>query len=201
MLAKTMFCSGVPLVLFSMAAPFTVQAGFISTFQELSPTPTVFTLGVDQEPFVAANGNPMASDLVTGSATGLLLLIPNLGCNTSDFSSFVAGDIALIKRGGVGCLFSAKGLNAQTAGAIGYVVYDNGVEPLPSPSLGVPGPTIPGVFITNADGLGLAGAIANGPVNVSLSVSSVPEPSTLALAAFAISALVGRLVKRRLPVQ
>lgn len=124
-LAKTMFHVGVPFALLSLALPFTAQASYISTFMELSPTPTTFIFGVDQEPFADPNGDPTVSAPATGSVTGLLFLVANLGCNASDFSGFVSGDIALIRRGGLGCLFSTKGLDAQSAGAIAYVVYDN----------------------------------------------------------------------------
>src|ERR1035441_3848432 len=124
--------------------------GTVSTFQELSPTPTTFVFGVDQQTFSDPGGDPTVSAPVTGSATGFLFLVPNFGCNASDFTGFVSGDIALIKRGVINCFFSLKALNALDAGAIGYIIYDNNGEALStvSPALGVPSPTIPGVFVT-----------------------------------------------------
>ncbi len=46
------------------------------------------------------------------------------GCTAADFSGFVSGRIALIQRGG--CNFGVKVLNAQTAGATGVVIFNEG---------------------------------------------------------------------------
>ena len=46
------------------------------------------------------------------------------GCTAADFSGFTAGSIALIQRGG--CNFGVKVLNAQAAGAIGVVIFNEG---------------------------------------------------------------------------
>jgi hypothetical protein len=191
---KTLPCLAV-LALSAASAP-SAFGDFSSTFQELSPTTKNFVLGVEEEPFFFDPGDPTNSAPATGSASGPLFAVPNLGCNASDFSGFVAGDIALIQRGGLGCLFSIKGLDAQAAGAAGYVVYDNSVETLPSPILGVPGPAIPGVFITNADGLALRAAAGSGAVDVSLSVTSAPEPGVFSLLAVGLACLAWKLRNR-----
>jgi len=66
---------------------------------------------VDQEPFSELAGTQQP---VTGSVTALLDLVPNFGCDRSDFSAFTSGDIALIMRGGTPspCAFSTKAANA-----------------------------------------------------------------------------------------
>lgn len=174
-----------------------VSGATISTFQELSPTPTSFVFDVDQQTFSDPNGDPTVSAPIAGSATGFLFLVPNFGCNATDFTGFVSGDIALIKRGQLNCFFSLKALNAQNVGAIGYVIYDNNVEALPvGVVLGFPSPTIPGVFITQADGLALAAALQGGAVDVSLSVSNAPEPGPASLLALGL-AFIGWKLKRR----
>jgi hypothetical protein len=46
------------------------------------------------------------------------------GCETSDFTSAVSGKIALIQRGT--CTFRQKADNAQAAGAIGVIIFNEG---------------------------------------------------------------------------
>jgi hypothetical protein len=160
--------------------------GYITALQELSPSPTTFVFGVDQGAFAdpAGGGNQ-----VTGSATGSLYSVPNVGCSASDYTSFPQGDIALILRGT--CAFSAKGVNAQNAGAIGYIVYDNIAE-----ALGLFGmaslPGIPGVYTTNDVGLGLAAATRSGPVRVTFSVTPTPEPASVSLLAVGLVCVAWR---------
>lgn len=50
-------------------------------------------------------------------------VIPNLGCDAADFTTFTAGHVALISRGT--CPFGQKASNAATAGAAGVVIYNN----------------------------------------------------------------------------
>lgn len=49
------------------------------------------------------------------------------GCETSDFSGFPLGDIALIQRGA--CTFQLKAENASAAGAIGVIIFNQGNTP------------------------------------------------------------------------
>ena len=55
--------------------------------------------------------------------TGAVTAVANLGCNASDYAGFPAGNIALISRGA--CSFAIKATNAQAAGAIGVIIYNN----------------------------------------------------------------------------
>lgn len=48
---------------------------------------------------------------------------PNLGCTEFSNGDDIAGNIAFVQRGD--CNFSLKALNAQNAGAIGTVIYNN----------------------------------------------------------------------------
>jgi hypothetical protein len=95
------------------------------TLQEVSPTPHAYAL--------SAEWNPGQS---TGTATAALqpaggIIDPptstpssSSGCSAGDFSSFVAGRIALIQRGT--CNFGVKVLNAQAAGASGVIIFNEG---------------------------------------------------------------------------
>ena len=51
------------------------------------------------------------------------------GCNAGDFAGFPAGKIALIQRGT--CTFREKAANAEAAGAVGVVIFNEG-KPIPS---------------------------------------------------------------------
>lgn len=171
------------------------HAGYVSSLQELSPTPTTFVFNVDQTSF--SYGGAGTAFPATGSATGFLEAAANLGCNASDFSGFVAGGIALIERGS--CSFSVKGINAGNAGAAAFIVYDNfnGVVNRNQWVFSLPGPNIPGVFSTLSVGQSLLGELTNGPVDMQLSVTSVPEPSSLAMWLLPSFLPAGRWLLRR----
>jgi len=105
------------------------------------------------------------------SATGT----PEQGCDPNyTNAAAIQGNIALIKRGT--CKFQAKVTNAQAAGAIGAIVFNN----VPGdPSLINMGPdgvsppvTIPSVFIDTADGTLLA---STSGVNATLDVVSAAD--------------------------
>ena len=49
------------------------------------------------------------------------------GCEAADFSTFPDGDIALIQRGS--CDFAVKAANAQDAGAVGAIIFNQGNDP------------------------------------------------------------------------
>jgi minor extracellular serine protease Vpr len=86
----------------------------------------------------------------------------------------LAGKTALIRRGsppaGPTCSFYLKAFNAQQAGAIGVVIYNNvtgRVNPTVAPPTGNdPAITIPVVAITAADGATLSAAISAGPASL-----------------------------------
>jgi minor extracellular serine protease Vpr len=84
---------------------------------------------------------------------------PTNGCTS--ISQNLAGEIALIARGS--CTFSTKIRNAQTAGAIGVIVYNNQVgDPISMGQDGTPNqPTIPAVMVSNTKGAAMAGIAPN----------------------------------------
>ncbi|MCP5110686.1 MAG: M20/M25/M40 family metallo-hydrolase [bacterium] len=69
---------------------------------------------------------------VTAVAEGVDLFLPpadaantsTSGCEASDFDGFTPGNIAIIQRGS--CDFLDKALNAQNAGAVGVVIFNEG---------------------------------------------------------------------------
>lgn len=91
------------------------------------------------------------------------------GCSAFTNAAAVAGKIALIERGTCGFVVKAK--NAQNAGAIAAIIYNNAANAGAAPPgmAGVdPTVTIPSVSLTRADGLSI---VANIPVVASLSVN------------------------------
>ncbi len=93
----------------------------------------------------------------------------------------LTGRIALILRGN--CTFGTKVRNAEAAGAVGVVIYDDPVDPgqiqakVP-PFLGSdggPAVGIPAVSVTLADGLALQSATSTGTVSLRLTGSDARE--------------------------
>ncbi len=97
------------------------------------------------------------------------------GCEAADFldgggQSLVTGKIALLQRGE--CFFADKMQNAQTAGAVGAIIFNQGDAPdrraLLAGSIGEGavdhGILIPGVITTSDVGEELAAALTMGPV-------------------------------------
>lgn len=93
------------------------------------------------------------------------------GCSAFTNAAAVAGKIALIERGV--CGFSAKAFNAQLAGAIGAIIYNNaGTNATAAPPGMAAGPepvTIPTVSLARADGLAIVAQLGGG-VNAQISV-------------------------------
>lgn len=85
----------------------------------------------------------------------------------------LTGKVALIRRGT--CSFYAKSLNAQNAGAIAVVLYNNvagALNPTVVPPLPTDPPiTIPVVAITAAAGVTLDARLASGPVDITWGAS------------------------------
>jgi hypothetical protein len=123
-----------------------------------------------------SNRAQFGPQLTTIPLTGNLVLVDDgsanseQGCNTLINSTQLNGNIALILRRG--CNFTVKVKNAQTAGAIAVVIYDDAAG---NPSLmgGTDGTvSIPSVMITNSDGVELLNLLSTQVVNVSLYDSS-----------------------------
>jgi hypothetical protein len=101
---------------------------------------------------------PPAPPLAAGTTTD--------GCSSFSNAAAVAGKIALIERGL--CGFTQKVFNAQQAGAIGAIIYNQAANANAGPTGMATDPvfgpqiTIPSVNITRADGLAILGQLGGG---------------------------------------
>jgi Zn-dependent M28 family amino/carboxypeptidase len=97
----------------------TIQPFDFVRFTEVSPTIL--------EQTAPPPGGPLDNILMTysgsGDVTAPVTVVPNFGCDAADFIGFTGGNIALISRGT--CTFAQKATNADTAGAVGVVIYNN----------------------------------------------------------------------------
>lgn len=130
--------------------------------------PGVNTLSTVPIAAVTFGGESYQASIMTGSSSGTasgLAVFCGLGGDLADFPPEVAGNIAVIRRGG-GFTFQAKAVNAIDSGAVGVVIVNNVGGELAgtlNQNVGVP------VFgVSQADGEAL---IAAGSVQVSMSPS------------------------------
>jgi Zn-dependent M28 family amino/carboxypeptidase len=97
--------------------------------EQIAPNPTTYPY-FDIAGFVTMDYS--GSGDVTAIAEGVDLILPpaaaantsTSGCEASDFAGFTAGNIAVIQRGS--CDFLDKALNAQNAGAVGVIIFNEG---------------------------------------------------------------------------
>jgi len=96
----------------------------------------------------------------------------------------LTGKIALMRRGT--CSFYIKATNAQAAGAVGAVLYNNAAGQLNATVVGTPAVTIPVVGITAADGTLIDSRLATGPVDLTWGVgtTSSTNPSGNLISSF-----------------
>jgi Zn-dependent M28 family amino/carboxypeptidase len=143
-----------------------------STFERVSPIPKVYVEGASAD-FAAmtysGSGNVAAQVQHVVSTGG------GPGCLAADFNGFTAGAIALIQRGT--CTFKIKATNAQAAGAVGVVIYNNIAGPL-NGTLGSPGQTIPVIGTLQSIGLETVALLGDGPVVLHLATSTASEIRT-----------------------
>lgn len=103
--------------------PFSFVYLALPTLQQIAP----FSASYDTGSFVgtgygSAAGNVTAVDInLAGNRAN------TSGCEAADFAGFPAGNIALIQRGS--CNFSVKVANAQAAGAIAVIIFNQGDTP------------------------------------------------------------------------
>jgi len=101
----------------------TVQPFQFQTFIVLSPSILQVVAPVSMDV-----PNNIMSYSGSGDVTAAVTNVPNLGCNAADFAGFPVGTIALISRGA--CTFALKAANADAAGAVGVIIYNNIPGPL-----------------------------------------------------------------------
>lgn len=99
--------------------------------------------------------------------------VANVGCTAEDYPASVVDNIAFVKRGE--CSFAQKVTNAKTAGAAGFIVYNNVNETL-SGTLGGPGDWIPAASVELAPGQAILAQIAgSNSTTASLFISVISE--------------------------
>ncbi len=145
------------------SAPSVIAAGASTNSHDFDPVLTVPGVNVpaslksipvqvgDSKVPPGATTAPLRDATATGN--------DGLGCVAFPAASLV-GTVALIQRGS--CNFSLKIANAEDAGAVGVVFYmaDSAVTISPS---GLANATVPGLLISNSDGLALKNYIAANP--------------------------------------
>ena len=98
-----------------------------SAFQRISPDPKPYVEGLDAEysPMDYSGAGDFTAPLAL--AGGITIPSPGgstSGCSAADFAGFPAGAIALVQRGT--CTFREKATNAQAAGAVAVVIFNEG---------------------------------------------------------------------------
>ncbi|MFL6662432.1 MAG: S8 family serine peptidase [Rhizobacter sp.] len=96
----------------------------------------------------------------------------------------LAGTIALIRRGS--CGFYVKAFNAQTAGAVGVVLYNNVAGRINPTVAGTPPITIPVVSVSDTEGALINGRLAAGPVTMTWTstLGTFPNPTGNLISSF-----------------
>jgi Zn-dependent M28 family amino/carboxypeptidase len=143
----------------------------------LSSEPQQFVLDTD---YNVPNWSPSGNVIAPIEAVDLQLGLGNQstsGCEPEDFAGFTAGNIALLQRGT--CPFVAKVQNAEAAGAVAALIFNQGDTEarmgLFGGSLGNPNPlTVPVLFTPYALGVQLADLAALETVNMQVSVDAGP---------------------------
>lgn len=109
------------------AAQVFSDAGYIVTVQEFQFQTFIAISPPVLEQVAPGPVGPIENSILSysgsGDFTAAVSNVAALGCNASDFAGFPAGNIALISRGT--CAFALKAANADAAGAVGVVIYNN----------------------------------------------------------------------------
>ena len=165
------------LGLYATSTPATAAGAIsVASFDNTAAHLTAFAVSPDGTlvGYIEAAGAPLPPE--SGSApmarTGTSSSTAD-ACNPLPANS-LAGMVALIRRGT--CSFYAKAFNAQTAGAIGVVLYNNAPGILGVTVAGTPPITIPVVSITAAKGVLIDARLSNGPVTLTLTTEITAEP-------------------------
>ena len=97
----------------------------LAEFEQTAPNPTVYEVANTGFRTMSYSGSGDVTELIeTVDILDVTAPSGNSGCDAADFVGFVPNRIALIRRGG--CSFFEKASRAQTAGAVGVIVFNNG---------------------------------------------------------------------------
>ena len=113
--------------------------------EQVAPNPTEYQVDTDFATMDYSGSGDMTAILQAVDLDMPPTSNSTSGCEAADFAGFTAGNIALIQRGT--CYYSIKALNAQNAGAVGVIIFNEGNIPGRVPlmygTLGEPGISIP----------------------------------------------------------
>ena len=162
--AATMLAAGYDVIVQGFNFPF-FQELTPAELEQVAPVPTIY-------PYSNPAGFFTMSFSGSGDVTAAAEGISNSGCEASDFSGFISGNIAVIQRGG--CDFKQMAHNAENAGAVGVIIFNEGPPDQINAFMGTlsePELTIP-VVGSNYD---VGVALAAGGVTVRLFVDAISE--------------------------
>jgi subtilisin family serine protease len=109
-----------------------------------------------------------------GLSGDLVIAEPLEACGELSNAAEMDGKIALISRGT--CAFTDKFNNAEAAGAVGVVVYNNQAgTPF---AMGGTEVNIPGAMVSNSDGVALSNSVSNSVTNITLTDSPIAGEAT-----------------------
>ncbi|MBK9362940.1 MAG: S8 family serine peptidase [Rubrivivax sp.] len=173
---------GSPDALFAAGAPGVGEKVIgVASYDNTSVTLSQFLISPDNTAigFNAATGAPLPPTSGTGALarTGTATTA-NDACNAvAPAPGSLTGKIALIRRGT--CSFYEKAFNAQAAGAIGVVLYNNAPGRINPTVAGTPAITIPVAAVSDTEGVLINNRLASGPVDLTWTnqVGSFPSPT------------------------
>jgi subtilisin family serine protease len=150
----------------------------VASYENTHVTLSTFTVSPDGKPigYSPASGspNPPTSGSAPMARTGTVTSTAD-ACTALPAGS-LAGQVALVRRGG--CTFYTKAFNAQSAGAIAVVLYNNAPGRISPTVAGTPAITVPVVAISDTEGALIDSRLAAGPVTMTWTsaTGSFPNP-------------------------
>jgi len=174
--ASMMLSAGYDVTVQEFEFPF-FQELDPAVLEQVAPTPTVYPY-FDGAGFATMEYS--GSGDVTALAEGVDLIDPTgtaantstSGCEASDFAGFTAGNIAVIQRGT--CSFAQKAANAEAAGAVGVIIFNEGQDGRTAAFLGtLGGPDFTVPIVGAAYDVGVE--LAAGGVTVRMFVNATSE--------------------------
>ena len=149
-----------------------------STFERVSPDPRLYERGAEYDVMEYSGAGDVTEQIVP---TNDVLIPPpaqpgsTSGCEDSDFPAATSGNVALIQRGT--CTFGEKVQNAEEAGAVAAIIFNEGQEGrtgVINGTLGAPA-NIPAVDTTFEIGAELYDLARSGPTTVHIQTQTVSE--------------------------
>jgi Zn-dependent M28 family amino/carboxypeptidase len=177
--AKKLRAAGISVTEQKFTFPFFQETG-PSTFERLTPTARAYTRGTEYEVMEYSGSGDVTGQVVPTNdiviPPGAEASTSNSGCEASDFPAATSGKVALIQRGT--CTFGEKVQNAEAAGAVAAIIFNEG-QPgrtdVIDGTLGAPA-DIPAIDTTFAIGQELYELARAGGTSVHIVTNTISEP-------------------------